>query len=280
MDYIFFPFDFLERFYESSKNPFSKEKLKKGRDYAKNCHCIVGSLLRDSETSYKYGVKLIEDFSKIFKTVDIFILENGSKDNTRKIWKKYAKKCPENVKIFIDYPKKVDKYLKKKTIDHEITEDRIKKMAKLRNNLLENIKNKARKFDYDKYIFITDLDIKGELKKEGIYDTFSYFKKENVDAIGCNGLKLNCLYFDDFAYKKKMKSKYLFPSLKIPLNEGLFPVISTFSGGVFYKYDKIINLKYKFKKIKGEIICEHITLNQKIKKIFINTNMKYFVYSN
>ena len=279
MDYLFAPFDFLERIYSTNKNPFSKEKVKKGKIYAKNCHCIVGSLLRDAEDSYQYGVNMIEILSKIFKTVDVFILENDSKDNTKKLWKKYAKTCHENVKVFVDSPSENDQYLRQKTNNHEITEQRIKKMVKLRNILLDNIKEKSRKVSYDKYIFMTDLDIKGKIKKEGIYDTFYHFRKKKIDAIGCNGLLWNCFYFDNFAYKNSSSRNGVHPSIIVPINDNLFPVISTFSGGVFYKYNVITQLKYKFKRKEGKIICEHVTLNEKIKDIYINTNMIYNIIS-
>jgi len=284
MEWLLFPFDFLERIYYLNKTSFSREKLKKGKKYAKKVHCIIGSLIRDGEDSYSYGVNLIEIFSKIFKTVDVFILENDSKDNTKKLWEKYSTKCPENVKLIIFSPstEEKDKTLKYKTVNHEVTNIRIKKMVKLRNILLETIKTKSRKFDYESYVFITDLDIKGKLLKEGLYDTFYHFKKKNkIEAIGCNGITWNYLYFDSYAYKNIRSNPVLKigSSVDIPINNGLYPVISSFSGGMFYKYNIFVKLKYKLRKNGEKIICEHVTLNEKIKNIFINTNMIYYIKS-
>ena len=297
MDYLLFPFDFLGRVYNINTTPFTKEKLKIGKKYAKKCHCVIGTLLRDAEDSYSYGVELIKTFSKIFKTVDLIILENDSEDRTRKLWTKYSEKCPENVKIFLSSPDKKDKDLKYKTVSHETTDIRMRKMVKLRNILLKNIKAKSRKVDYETYVFITDLDIKGHLGKEGIYDTFYRFKRtlvsdaksvqksdtkkqnkksQKLDAIGCNGLTWKCFYFDDYAYQNRISRVY--SAVDVPVNKGLYPVISTFSGGVFYKYDSLAKLKYKFKKNGNRIICEHVTINEKI-KIAINTNMIYNISS-
>jgi hypothetical protein len=275
MDYLFAPFDFMKRITNLNTVAFNHEKIKIGKKYAKNCHCVIGSLLRDAENSYSYGVKLIKMFSKIFKSLDVFILENDSKDNTRKLWEKYSKTCPKNVKIILISLEKKDKNLSYKTKNHEHTEIRIRKMVKLRNILLKNIKKKCRKDD-ETYIFITDLDIKGEIVRKGIYDTFHYFKKKKIDAIGCNGLRWDYIYYDQYAYKNSLNIPL---ALDVPINDGLFPVISTFSGGIFYKYNTISKLKYKFKKEKDEVICEHVTLNEKIKNIAINTNMIYYIYS-
>jgi hypothetical protein len=275
MDYLFLPFDFLYRIATANSDPFNEKKLNKGKRYANTCHCVIGTLLRDAEDSYNYSVNTIEKFSKIFKTLDIFILENGSKDNTRKLYQEY--KCPNNVKIFIDSPKN-NKYLKYKTRQHEINEKRIQKMVFLRNNLLDNIRKKSRKFE-NTYIFITDLDIKGNLNKKGIYDTFYYFyKRKEIEAIGCNGLKWNYFYFDDYAYKNKENK--IHSGIDVPINQGLYRVKSTFSGGVFYRSEILLNLKYKYKEKKGKIICEHVTLNEKIPKIYINTNMIYNILEN
>lgn len=278
MDTLFAPFDIVHRFYTVTRcNNLSnkKDSQNRGKKYSKKCHCIIASLLRDAEHSFPVAVKNIKSFSEIFKTVDVFILENDSKDNTRKLWKEYSNKCPSNVKIFVESPKK-GKY--PKTISHEHSNARIIKMVKLRNNLLEIIKEKSRKVDYDKYIFITDLDIRGSLPKEGIYDTFYHFKdNRKYDAIGCNGIAWNCFYFDDYAFSKdNHNNKY--PQLSVPIYKGLYPVKSSFSGGVFYKYNKLIKLKYKFKREGNNVICEHVPLNKQL-KIAINTNMIYYIYS-
>ena len=82
-------------------------------------------------------------------------------------------------------------------------------------------------------------------------------------------------YFDPYAYKN---DENFLPALNVPVNEGLFEVESSFSGGVFYKYNKVIDLKYKFEKGTYEPICEHISFNRHI-KMCINTNMKYSILS-
>lgn len=274
MDILFAPFDIIHRFYTVTQTTLPTQNQKSGKKYAKKCHCVISSLLRDAAGSFSIGVKNIKMFSKIFKTVDVFILENGSKDKTRQLWEAYKFSCPPNVKVFVESPRKGDY---PKTINHAITNARIKKMVKLRNNLLEIIKEKSTKVEYDKYIFVTDLDIKGSLQKEGIYDTFSRFKyNKKYDAIGCNGITWNCFYFDDYAFSKDKFNNY--SQLSVPIYKGTFPVESSFSGGVFYRYDKMVNLKYKFKREGKEIICEHVTLNKQL-KMAINTNMIYYIYS-
>lgn len=275
MNILCAPFEIVNRFYTVTQYDLPNKNNESGKKYAKKCHCIIASLLRDAEPSFSTAVKNIKNFSKIFKTVDVFVLENGSRDNTRKLWEKYSKNPPKNVKVFVESPKK-GKY--PKTISHEHTIVRIKKMVKLRNNLLEIIKEKSTKVNYDKYIFVTDLDIKGFLPKEGIYDTFYHFKygKTDYDAIGCNGITWKCFYFDDYAFSKNKHKNY--PQISVPIHRGLFPVESSFSGGVFYRYDKMINLKYKYKREGNNIICEHVSLNKQL-KMAINTNMIYYIYS-
>lgn len=281
MDYLLFPLDFLNRVYKINTSPFEKKKLKKGKRYAKECHCIIGSLLRDSELSFEDGVKLVEQFSQIFGTVDVFILENDSEDRTRELWGRYSKKCPSNVKIFLlsenDIPSQDRKLVERKTVAHEHSYPRIKKMVKLRNILLENIYSKSRQSD-NSYIFITDLDIRGNLHKLGIYDTFYHFSKSRADAIGCNGLTWNCFYFDDYAFKDPDTNR-IYSTIDVPVNQGLYPVISSFSGGVFYTYDSLKKLRYKFKTFHKKVVCEHVVLNKKIKRFYINTNMIYNIKS-
>lgn len=282
MNTLFAPFDMIHRFYTVSQcNNLQdkKESQNTGKKYAKKCHIIIASLLRDAEPSFPVARRNIKSFSEMFKTIDVFILENDSKDDTRKLWKEYSKNksdCPANVKVFVESPKK-GKY--PKTINHNITDARIKKMVKLRNNLMKIVKEKSRKVNYDKYIFVTDLDIKGVLPREGIYDTFYHFKntkKYDYDAIGCNGITWNSFYFDDYAFSKDNHKNY--PQISVPIYKGLYPVKSSFSGGVFYKYDKMINLKYKFRKDGKNIICEHVSLNKQL-KMAINTNMIYHIWS-
>jgi hypothetical protein len=209
----------------------------------------------------------------------LFILENDSVDQTRKLWESY--KPPKNVKVFLLSVDKINpqdrKLLKKKTLGHDVTADRIKKMVYLRNILLENIQTQSRKFP-NSYVFMTDLDIRGKLDRGGILDTFYYFSKNRADAIGCNGMTHKVLYYDSYAFKDYRKVR-VNSSVHVPVNQGLYPAISSFSGGVFYKYSAIENLKYKYREKHKKIICEHITFNKQIKRFFINTNMIYEIYS-
>jgi hypothetical protein len=288
--------------------PIKQNIANEGLDYFKTKKVIITGLLRNSSDTLPTIKNNISKISKWFKDYKVLIVENDSVDNTRINLLNWA---DENDKVTIlgcgINVKKCELKLPK-TIVKTRDDKRINKMVFLRNIYLHHIKNNIDSFKDFEYMICIDMDLKGTVYKEGIGSSGYHFKnKPDLDAMCANGIHvLNMGFFtvtsyhDFYAHKdfndiKKEKkfdliSNNLFNqglnfSLSVDncnIENELLHVKSCFNGFMIYKLSSLIDLNYEldFDEIYNEAECEHVTLNKKLKNVYMNPSLLFFILKN
>ncbi len=248
----------------------------------------IVTLVRDCEKTLPVFLKKTERLRSYFDDSSVFIVENGSRDNTRNIIRAYGESHP-NVKLDLSDDPGIDIL------------PRIERMAYLRNRCLDLVKESGLLPDY--YIVIdSDLD----------YDPLSVVKAvrkapDDWAALFANGqyylqvgpLRIPVLFYDLFAYlpdrsesevgecMTESEMLALRPLTRQRLRRaGYLPCRSAFGGVGVYRYDAVRDLKYVVRKNdrsrKFEHLCEHIPFNGGVSNkgtLYVCRDMKVYYES-
>lgn len=262
-----------------------KNKEITGLEFMRTKSIVIVSLVRDVEEQIPDIIKKVEKLASYFRDYIVLIVENDSKDNTRKELLKWSKNN-SRVKILgcgVNSDKCImglEKTVKDTDTQYDKFRKRIEKMVYLRNIYLNEIKNKYSGFDY---VCIWDLDTIGTTYIDGIANTFYYFSKENtnIDVICGFGLYVGwnpTIYYDSFAHlsvgekydiknKTMMDIKYLSLSFKYKRGDEPVETDSCFGGIAFYRLSSLLSpyVFYDMTPSQENIECEHVRLHKKIK---------------
>lgn len=281
-----------------------------GKDYMENSTIVFTGLIRDKVNNIPYYKYYFSKLGNYFKDYRVVIVENDSKDGTREKLLEWAREDPKVIILGcgVNVPKCEMKLME--TYKHSITKPRLEKMVLLRNTYLEYIKKNLSNFDF---MFIIDLDIIGSAYIEGISDSFYYFQKyPQIDCISCNSkfnrvrnwqfnfFKPNLVYYDPFALKLR-DHKTIFKGdiddwaelieSKTDIShkkDGLLPVSSAFAGLSICRIKSVVNSNAKYatnsdevddKKVHKELICEHVPFYNKMKEVYLNPKLLFYVKS-
>lgn len=286
-------------FEDVTKFPYNDFKCKKNCDIynktvrdgyikMKNTKIVFCGLCINIENTAPKLKKRFEHLGSYFNKYKVVIFENDSIDNTRNILKNISKE--NNNFDLIECDDVMDcKYNTLQAKDHGIfSENRMKKMVKYRNKLLNHIlKNYS---DYD-VICMVDYDIAGPININGVAHSFGKYDIWNsICAYGINGITFtagNSFYYDFIAYKD---DKYdinnnildLIPiTLKLSIftnvGDDLIKVNSAFAGLELIKMD-VIKKGINYTPEDNNYVCEHIIFHNNMiknnfKNIYINPNM-------
>lgn len=266
----------------------------KGYNFMKNKTITYGGLARNSAVAFEQNIANIEKWAKYFKSVNVAILENDSEDGTRKLYFDYINNNTNpriNIKLVnngqINHcPVYTANLPRSYTGDVGFT--RINKMVNLRNDLIKSIKNV---FPNTDYVYISDMDIRGEIFLDGIANSFSYFQEDpNIDAITHMGVskKLFTSVFDPYAYnaiddkdvRKETKYKIAKPSFfsDPTIHKGLYRVKSNFSGGFLAKKEALDKSQYIYRGSDNKSECEHVSFFENL-NTYVNTSMVRYIDS-
>jgi hypothetical protein len=276
--------DYTPEYFEINNSPHRKN-VRNGENLAKGKSLIVCGLLRDGNGRIEDLKEKINSLRAIFSKVRVLIVENDSKDDTRKSLLEWSDEDPELEVLGCD-DVNVDKcdYSMHKTIDHEITKERMKKMAFLREIYRKRVANMYS--DYD-YVLVWDMDILGSLYIDGILSSLSILQGTDYDGLCANGLGTilgKSFYYDTFAHvplsetssshdlKRHLKG---IMSFKPPNKDGPVPVKSCFSGATLYKIKPFVMGKYAT----TDKTCEHTSFHLD-KKMGVNPKMINYVLRN
>lgn len=266
----------------------------KGYSFMKNKTITYGGLARNSAVAFEQNIANIEKWAGHFKQINVAILENDSEDGTRQLYFDYINNN-SNPKINIKLVNNGEINhcpVYKANLPRSFTGDtgftRINKMVNLRNDLIDSIKNV---FPESEYIYISDMDIRGEIFLDGIANSFSYFQEDsNIDAITHMGVsqKLFTSVFDPYAYKaldheninKENKYKVAKPSFfsDPTIHKGLYQVKSNFSGGFLAKKSALDKSRYTYRGTKKKSECEHVSFFENL-NTYVNTSMVRYIDS-
>lgn len=274
---------------EKIKEPENTYIINIGKNYMKNEKLIITGTIRDGYPFLEKTINnLYKDIIPSFKDYIFLIVENDSKDNTREILLKYAKKDPKFKVLGCGSYNKDKCEMKLQATDMNKCprcSTRINKMVKIRNIYTDEIKKPI----YNDYnmVLVMDIDLPGKILENGLFHTgYHFYTNPKIDAICALTLTETYHYHDPYAHIEKGNVKI--PSeifhdiiLKKCDKGGMDKVTGCFNGFTFYKRNSLIKNDYCTKVDKNDqAICEHDCLNEKLDNVYINYNMIYMINRN
>jgi hypothetical protein len=252
---------------------------------------IVCGIVRNAEKGLSRNIPVIESLCTFFCDYKIFVFENDSIDETKKLLEDWHRRDPANVIVSLNNTNS------EKTIPScgEVkcnpfySYKRISKMVSLRNKYLDFIENNSWEADY---FMVVDLDV-ASLNLSAILNSFNNkIKWDAVTAFGYSlSPRLHRRYHDTYALteygdednpqtEKKIKDladKYA----KMKETDGWVRVFSAYGGLAIYRYEAIKGLRYRLLRNddeRVEVRCEHYSIYKQMAergydKVYINPAM-------
>jgi len=260
---------YLVFFKNTTKKKYDDRIIKKGKEVANHTKLIIATCVRNAEKAIENIVCLYNKFNCIFQEVKFVTLENDSTDKTRKQLLELKNKSIPDMDIVGCGLDQDICLMKLNNVREGASKERVRRMAKIRNILLNNIKNIQKDYDYC-LLFDGDLEVE-EMDENGIFDTMYHLDKDkSIDAIvAYTYIDYGDVFtrsYDPFAYKT-IKGPRIF-YLSDYFKDGLIKVKSAFNGFVFYRLPFSDEIKYN----EDTNTCEHIEFNEQLKNMYINTN--------
>jgi hypothetical protein len=254
---------------------------------------VICTLVRDVADRMREIVIRSERMGKMFKDYRILVVENDSKDGTRRLLTQWRIRNPKVVILGCGVNSEEEckiKIAKKKTDGHKVDRGRIEKMVYLRNLYLSYICDNLQHFDYT---MVWDLDIIGSVYLDGVANTMGWFaRRPDANAICANGIYrigVLAIYYDSYAHLDKGDTYHIkyktWHDVKSRTNaryqrgDDLKEVISGFGGCTMYRTRKLCEAKYDMSP-PGNIECEHVRLHKKMKGVYVNPSMIHYVLVN
>jgi glycosyltransferase involved in cell wall biosynthesis len=277
-----------------SRSPETQHQSQEGYKIMKKSKAYICGLIRDGEPRIKEIISAVERLGSLFKEYEVIIVENDSVDNTRKHLLKWRKKKGNVTILGCGINEKKCNLNMEKTIGHNATKERIKKMATLRNLYLDYLEGMS--LTEDDYVVMLDLDIIGTLYDDGVAHSFYVFEQyPSLEAIGVNGLiwrfgKL--AYYDAFAFAefddpivwnkfddKDAHDKDILERIPFEYGDPIYPVVSCFAGCVIYRGSSVAEKLKQGKRYnysKTGYACEHVFWNVNF-NMAVNPSMILFL---
>jgi len=255
--------------YMFANRKYNPHHIAKGKEFAKNKKVIMATCLRDAQCSIDSIELLYIKFCNIFKEVKVVVLENNSKDKTRARLLELKKNKIPNMDLIGCGIDQDSCTLKLNSVRKGWSPDRTRRMAKIRNILLDHIKSIQK--DYDFCFMFDDVEIE-EFENEGIYDTMYHFENDKtIDAIASNTYLMNHdaynKIYDPFAFKPIKGNRLSCWFFHFNKN-GLIKVKSAYNGFMFYRLPFSDEIKYD----ENTNTCEHIDFNEQLNNVYLNQN--------
>ena len=229
---------------------------KQNKIKTKSTSAVITGLCKDVEKELPVVLRNMKTMASYFDKSQIIIFENGSKDKTREILSK-----TDNVTV-----------IGSNDIVNGIT-NRIERIMKIRNYILEYVKQKNIHPDY---LISCDMDdVLTHLEGfESCFETsdwsatfpISNGRYYDIYALRNENVQSDCWIDIEKAIRNGMdpemaKEQFVYQHQKDYRNQASFNVISAFNGVGVYKYSKIKDLKYTIDRQNG---CEHVLFHKKI----------------
>lgn len=270
-----------------------------GYEQMTNKTVVIAGLLRDRVSIIPHLKIKLKAIGEKFKDYRVVIIENDSVDGTRQLLDAWAKEDPQHVIII------GGKMNLHKTVNRSGGNQRISKMATLRNIYLEYVEKNLSNFDY---LMVNDMDINGYCYLEGIAATIHNMEKDqSIDMVACNGcffdgnrnpnlsydrnyVYYRLMYYDTFPYilpgvkyiwnseQEKLRHDMLYRRAtdgRYKLGDLMHKLVSAFCGLAIYRINSLKGKRYGF--IPGKISCEHTFLNVQLRNCYVNPSMIYFI---
>jgi hypothetical protein len=244
---------------------------------------LVVGIVKNIEKTLKKDIKNIGNALSFFQEVHWFLVESDSSDNSKQTLSELKN---ANKNFFYTSIEILDKSYNFRT----------ERLAIARNKYLSHIRDRIDTNEFP-YIVIADFNLlNSKLSMESVISSWS---RTDWDVVTANQ---SSRYYDIWALrhplwspndcweqheflKKYIKTPEIVNSyslrsrmLKIPKDSDWIAVDSAFGGFAIYRSSFLLNdVYYEGKNDVGNMICEHVPFNRKIKelgaRIFINTNL-------
>jgi hypothetical protein len=266
------------------------EEAKNGMKLFRNKKIIITGLIYNSESQIQYITEWFNIVKSLCYECHIVIVENNSKDNTRKFCELWRNSDPEHVHLVCNSLQCDGNW--QVINDKSPFSNRIKKMAFLRNKYVEYISKNFKEMDY---VFVIDFDLKGTLFWDGIFHSiFQFYSNPSINVIACNGIVAgSLLYYDSFAYAKD-KSELRWNSTFDKQNHDqdvlqnisqhyqnsleMDKVMSAFGGFCIYKFVDFIDKYYGYEE--KRFACEHCIYHEQYDNVQLNPKMIFIIEEN
>lgn len=272
-----------------------EETVDLGIDYAKTKRVVIASLVRDVEPRLPEIIKKAERVGRLFSDYRIVIVENDSKDDTRKLLLGWASRNPKVTILGCGINAKECSLPKApKTDGHYVDRTRIQKMVDLRNIYLDHVKQYYSEYDY---VVMWDLDMIGSVYLDGIQHSLGYLSQHHdVDVVCAYGIyhwAFFTLFYDTYALLHRREKFHIDHKTIHDIRKGMWEakysrgnepveVDSCFSGFAVYRTASLLNDAVKYDMSPpNNLECEHVRLNKKIRgKKVVNPSMINLVLLN
>jgi hypothetical protein len=298
----------IDEFRVVPPSAFNWDMVKTGSEFCfADGRLLVVSLVRNCEKSIPYMIRKIRVLASVFREVRVCLFENNSADGTRKKLLPYAlgekKIGAENAQLILINPftmaeneevcqSSLERFINgvKAGLITGASGQRIGRMTYLRNRVLEYVYQHQSEYTT---LLMTDMDIIGRWFATGIRETVGYLRSNpEMGFVTFRGYYNNGGFFDPFSLKERhflndhplanllLCLKGLFA---VPSGKGLYPVISSHSGGIFANLPLPPSLEYKLEDIiripnvYTLNVCEHVSFMEGMKNNFVNTNMTFLI---
>ena len=235
---------YKDRFPEDLYQPIDRSRfnhdVQRGYDIASDNTIAVVGLAYNCEDVILRNISRAMELGSFFKESRVFIVENGSTDNTSSLVSGFGKSLSMTRPKF-----------------DPIDSVRFHYMAKIRNEYMAWLKKVC-----PDYVLVYDFDIKGGFSYDGIMHSLAQRKQ----AVGSNGLiytpERKFYDYISLIYSDKRKGN---GDVHYQRGEPLLRVESVFGGACLYKYSYISELHYSGR-FDG---CEHTSVNNRL-ECFLN----------
>jgi len=280
----------------------NQTRIQYGRKHFSQSRVIICGLIRDREPHISRLKEQLNSIAKFFADYAIVIVENDSKDGTRRELINWANNdrhihvigCDNQTNNIhscnLSLPATVQQYIPKLS--------RIEKMVQLRNIYMNYVENHSLLKQFD-YIIVEDFDLTTTTYLNGFFSTGFYLNNDlTIDAICSNGMFYNKIfsnmitytsYFDPYAHKDEENQNWgmayndVWSTLfrKYSCDDDLVSVQSCFSGRTIYRYKSIQGRRYRtYLDQNQQAICEHVGLHETINKMYLNSEMILYITKN
>ena len=244
---------------------------------------LVVGIVKNIEKTLKKDIKNIGNALSFFQDVHWFLVESDSSDNSKQTLSELKNANKNFFYTSIEIPDQSYGF-------------RTERMASARNKYLDYIRQHIDLVEFP-YIVIADFNLLN--KQISVESVLSCWSHSDWDVVTANQ---SARYYDIWALRHPLWSpndcweqheflkKYIqIPEIvnsyslrsrmiKIPKDSSWIEVDSAFGGFAIYKSSFLVNdASYEGKNDAGNMICEHVAFNRKIKelgaRIFINTSL-------
>lgn len=243
----------------------------------------ICALARDCSEALQINIPKIEELRLCFNSSAVVIVENDSKDATKKVLQDWSGTFPSVTIISKDYNTVTLPEPTAANLYPGTSIARIEKMATYRNIYIDWIENQEEKFDL---VIMVDVDVENfsamdivESIRNAPVNWGGLFANGFTDT-KLAGKQVYTMYYDMYAYAEELPDDMPYFTyaklfkLKKGLNKKLraqpfLPVVSAFGGIGIYKAEAIAGIRYRTIPNGDQYlqaVCEHVLFNNDVIK--------------